>query len=208
MKKGCLLLIVFVLLIGCETIKMDRDIGAYGEIQSVFNQAEINDLRIILNFFDDVVCKSENVEKSNVLEAYEKYFKRMDETSTDMNVDIRIDGQRQQNLFQKIGSPTFNQIWTKSLQNSKKSVAFEAIELNSKGKYLKFLHEFGKNKPWVNAYYEKFNLSLSLSPSMIWDILRHHEKFDMTDERTKLVIAIHYLSLNELQKNIQKWQRI
>ncbi|MFK7905899.1 MAG: hypothetical protein AB8B69_12275 [Chitinophagales bacterium] len=197
MKKRTLWLMLFIVFLSsCESVKTDTGIGVYQEIQRIFNPSEINDLRVVVDFFDEIVCEVEGVEKNNVLEAYGKYFKRI-EMSTDTNVDIRINYQKQRALYQKIDSLTFNQIWKKKSSQSKITGKFEYIILNSKGKYVKFLHELGKSKPWVKDYVERFELAGDLLPSMVWYVLRHHEQFDMTDKRIRLLIAVHYLSLNE-----------
>lgn len=99
-----------LLLIGCKFKK--ADIGDYQEIQNLFHQDEINDLKKILNFFDKVVCESENLNQKNIKNCYNQYFKRMkDNEKITGNFEIQIPYQEQEKLLNNLSPNTFDQIW-------------------------------------------------------------------------------------------------
>ena len=73
--KSVFLFVIACLICSCEFSK--TDIGTYPEINSIFNQEEIKDLERILTFFNNTICKVENVQNQAVEVCYQKFFKRM-----------------------------------------------------------------------------------------------------------------------------------
>ena len=187
-----------LLLIGCKN-NSGKELASFRTITDIFDQLEIADLNIILNFFNDQICSIEN--KANIIECYQSFFERVELTNETGNFDLRISFQKQQEMYNQISEHTFNQIWIFNegrmlYLREEKSYIFETIEFNSYGKYLKFLKELGKKNKTIKGYYEDWITAGGMSPTVIGSVLSDYKHYDIRDLRIQLVIAIHYLTLN------------
>ena len=170
-------------------------------IKKTFNKSEIKDLQKIFDFFNSEICAS-NYEKLN--ECYLHYclgIKSQIEKTTDFNTNLNY--KKQENLYSKIHNNTFKEIWNyqKSLPINERKDTLKFLGLNYEGKYRKFLNEYGKENKEIESYAESFNVSAGLSPSMIAELSFNYESFNIYEMKTKLIIAIHYLTLND-----QNWR--
>jgi hypothetical protein len=77
-------------------------------------------------------------------------------------------------------------------------------------KYPKFLKELGKEYELIKNYSESLETSGGISPIMIGDILiiKKHHQYDLNDIRLQLVLAIHYLTLNDQYERKEKYYSI
>ena len=192
MKERLLIIIVFsVIISGCQsqssTLKSDKT------VHLVFGKEEIRDLEKILSFFDDLVCKQDSPATENVISCYRNLLNRMKNDATSGNVDVQISNNKIQQLLNQIGDGTFDQIWYLRGVDSNQS---DAIDINLEGKYFAFLDEVGKTNPKIRIYCEKLRNSGVVSPSMVSDILYDHEEYNIEEEKIRLIIAIHYLTIN------------
>lgn len=183
-------ILILLIIFGCKSEK--ESLRDYPEIQKIFTQAEINDLRLILEFFDNTVCESENVNKRNLAECYEKYFQRLSKEAETGYTDYRISEKEVEELFNQIDNSTFNQIWW-IIDNERT----ENILLNTQGQYFQFLKAFGKTNPKAKNYHEYLIMVGDISPNIVADIFLNYRDYDIDDERIRLLLAIHYLTLND-----------
>ena len=72
--------------------------------------------------------------------------------------------------------------------------------LNLDGKYFKFLQELAKEYERVDKYYvtQIGSVGSLLYPPAIAEILMKYEYYNLSDDRIRLLIAIHYIILNKL----------
>lgn len=121
--------------------------------------------------------------------------------------DTKISFEEQKQLYDHIDSTTFNEIWTfswkiRSTPNSRDTL--QSILWNHDGKYIRFLKEFSKDSDVVKNYYETYEKAGQISPLMISGLVIHFDKYDVSDIRMRLLIAIHYLTLNDDTKREEK----
>ncbi|MBK8627678.1 MAG: hypothetical protein IPN86_19590 [Saprospiraceae bacterium] len=74
--------------------------------------------------------------------------------------------------------------------------SIQSIHIN-KGKYLDYLEkEISQINPKTKLYIEKFSMAGDISPSIFADVVKNYGEYDIEDERIRLLIAIHYLTIN------------
>lgn len=71
------------------------------------------------------------------------------------------------------------------------------LDLRTDGKYAEFLKKLGKENEVVQEYYEELQASVGISPGMAAHLLMNPEDYDVNDVRVKLLVAIHYLTMND-----------
>jgi hypothetical protein len=202
MKIQTIVISLIIFVIGCQS--NPKSLEDYKDVNKIFEANEIEDLEKIVDFFNESICKSENLESTNVLNCYEQYFKRMRKAEETGNVEMRISYQEQEKLMKEINLNTFNQIWTYGKTWKKGSDTLEVVNIKYDSKYIKFLKEFGKGNIKAKNYVERFEAVGDISPSMFADVLINYKDYDVRDERIKLLIAIHYLTQNEQFKIREK----
>ena len=103
----------------------------------------------------------------------------------------------------------FNCIWVFGRSRIKwgEPDTLKHIEYRRDGKYMDFLKELGKEYEMVKNYREDFGLAGGISVSMSRDILMIKEdyQYDLNDVRLQLVIAIHYLTMNDKFERIERY---
>jgi hypothetical protein len=200
-----LLILTFILtLISCS--RTDEKLGDNQTVKSIFDNSEIQDLEKILTFFEHQICKTENISPDNALICYESFFSRMDKAEESGDIDIQIPFENQIELYNQIDTSTFNQLWTINWSwkfgalDSLKSITF-----NYKGKYARFLESFGTENKIIKDYYESFQAAGDISPNMVIRLLKMYKDYDTKDIRIRLLVAMHYLTMNDQYKRKEKY---
>jgi hypothetical protein len=192
-----LLYVLLLLLISCKVVSANNleRLKANQTITSVFNEAEINDLAKILDFFNKHIFGTQVLYGEDVVEQYQHFFERMQAE----NFRIGLPFQKQRELYSRIDIDTIIQIW----------LFYHYIETRTSemvrrldGKYLKFLAEFGKENEFFEGFEEVIRLAGDFSPTIFWSYLIEY-KPDVEDIRTQLVVAIEGLMLNH---NSNHWR--
>ena len=202
-----LLLLTFILtIVSCS--RTDEKLRDNQTIKSVFDNKEIRDLEKILTFFEYQICKIENINSDNVLICYESFFIRMDKAEESGDIDIQVPFENQMELYDKIDTSTFNQLWTFNWSwkfgspDSLKSITF-----NYEGKYVRFLESFGRENKIIKDYYDSFQAAGDISPNNVAKLLKMYKDYDIKDIRIRLLIAMHYLTMNDQYKRKEKYVR-
>jgi len=199
MKKLSYILIAFFLT-SCF-LERNYELSADNLINETFNKSEIKDLQHILDFFNNEICNS-NIENLN--ECYANYCLEI-KTQIEKNVffNTNLNFERQRKLYNKIHNNTFNEIWRfqKNFKGNKRKDTLKYLGFNYQGKYRKFLNEYGKENNAVKGYVKNYNVSADFGPPMIAEMSMNYESFRVNELKTKLVIAVHYLTLND-----QNWR--
>jgi hypothetical protein len=199
MKKIIYILIAFILT-NC-TFESKSDLSSDILIKKTFNKSEIKDLQKIFDFFNNEICSS-NEKKLN--ECYESYCLEIkSQIEKEFGFNANLDYEKQLKLFSEIQENTFKEIWSfeKSLPINERIDTLKYLGFNYQGKYRKFLNEYGRENNAVKHYVRSYNISADLGPSMIAELSMNYESFRINELKTKLVIAIHYLTLND-----QNWR--
>jgi len=173
-------------------------------ISETFNASEINDLQIILDFFNGQICDSKNRSYNSLNQCYEKYCLEIREQQKIENgFNSKIDFEQQLEMYKRLNSKSFDNIWQIDKSwNYKSSDTLQYLGLNYVGKYQNFLKKYGEENKVIFDYYDHFKAAGDISPSIIAGLIMNYELYDISDIRTKLVIAIHYLTLND-----QNWRK-
>ncbi|MDR2916350.1 MAG: hypothetical protein LBV74_16240 [Tannerella sp.] len=178
-------------------------------IIDIFDKSEIEDLTRILFFFNEQICPAKEVADGvNIQECYHDFFAHMLEKEKTGNFDIGISFQKQKEMYDQISESTFNQIWFfgESLRfNSPDAFSEKYIFFTNNGKYWKFLEEFGKENANIKKYFDTLYLTGDMSPTVVSNILYAFEWCDTEDVRIQLLIAIHYLTLNDQFERREKY---
>jgi len=196
--KKIIYIIITTILISC-TSSEKLELKSNKSISETFNESEIKDLQIILNFFNEQICDSKKLNNDSLNKCYEKYCS---EIKSEMNLkggfNPKIDYKKQLELYEKINKENFNKIWKigKSY-NLRTKENFKDLELNYNGKYLDFLKKYGEENKTIHSYYESIKNSGDISPSTSAILILNYKLFEPSDIRSKLIIAIHYLTLND-----------
>jgi hypothetical protein len=175
-------------------------------IKTVFNSSEINDLLKIQNFFDKSIGLADNKNQTDLIKVYTDFFKLNSEIEKAADLELPIDFKNQKVLYNQLDKTTFDDIWSigwSMKMNS--SDTLKNIELNRSGKYAGFLKSLGDKDSMVNKYYNSLELAGDISPSMISDLVKNYDNYDIKDPKIRLLIAIHYLTLNDKFERKEKF---
>ena len=212
--KKIFYIIVLLLLIGCKT-NNEKKLENNRTVTTIFDKSEIEDLRKILTFFNEQICDNENI-----IECYQRFLKRVAEQEKEYIIEINIPFQEQLKMYNQINENTFNQIWVfYEMRHRDYPDVLKYLNFNINGKYLKFLKEFGKENIIIENYLDRYRQlgGISMPYSSITKYLEDYdeqgirrvkdiyEDYDVEDERIQLVIAIHYLTLNDNFERIEKY---
>ena len=198
------LLIIFLLI--NFSVNSQEKLGGNITIKSVFNESEIQDLETILVFFDNKICETENINKSNISECYRSFFERMAEFEKTGIIEFRVPFEEQRNIYKIINQSTFDEIWIfgKSWK-PKTNQTFKSISYNLSGKYVEYLEELGKENKIIKNYIDTLLAAGDISPIMFANVLMGYKNYDITDIRVRLMIAIHYMTLNDQNERNEKY---
>lgn len=192
-----LILLILILNLSCKSQ------FSTPELKASFSADQIADLKKITDFFEKQICENEQTNFKNCFETilpdlinlgYEPIFER-------------VDFQKQRELYQSIGKDTFKEIWnfcisTNSQTNQKhQSLCARGID----GKYANFLLTIGKNNKLVKEYADRLIASGDFESSTLlqqW-IYTNKVSFDLENPNIKLIIAIHFLSINDQEKRTE-----
>ncbi len=166
-------------------------------IKKTFSETEIQDLQLIFNFFNESICL--NLEPLALTSCYKDFFKKMENWEQTGNFELNISFNKQLKMYSQISESTFQEIWTfgKSIYRESPQDTFRTVSINLNGKYLIFLKKTGRKDEVINQYYESIFAAGDLTPSLITGLLVNHRYYNIEDIRIKLIVAIHYLTLND-----------
>lgn len=174
------------------------------ELKNSFSSEQIADLNKIADFFKNQVCS--NID-SDFKTCYEQIPHEYLE-ATGNRFWMNINFEKQKELYKQISKSTYKEIWMfcKSTEY-KTGLETKSLCAVANGKYQKFLADLGKEKPRIAKYAERLNGSGDFNGSDIqyWEILKNKKYFDLNDPNIQLILAIHYLSLNDQQTRNEKW---
>ena len=198
------IIIAFFIFIGCSTIN-DDSFESNPTISNVFSKSEIKDLKTLMIYFNEQICVTQQIEITKISDCYQSFFKRMSQATSAGDINIKIPFDDQQNIYKKISKTTFEEIWDfgKSWKPNS-SDTLKHIHFKYDGKYMRFLEELGKDDKMIKYYLEAFKSAGDMSPSMVSPLLMNYENYNIEDIRIRLFVAIHYLTLNDKIKRIEK----
>ncbi|MFY7709405.1 hypothetical protein ACOSQB_02155 [Tenacibaculum sp. MEBiC07804] len=170
-------------------------------IKKIFSKNEIDDLQKVFDFFNNEICNSNNQKLNECYNNYCLEIRSQIEKNVVFNTGLNFE--KQKKLYEKLRNSTFKEIWSfqQSLPIRERKDTLKYLGLNYNGKYRKFLNESGNENKAIKNYAQAFNVNADLGPSMIAELGMNYKTFNTQDLKTKLIIAIHYLTLND-----QNWR--
>ncbi len=188
-------LLIFQSFVSCESKYSES------ELKANFSTEQQSDLNEIRQFFLNQVCESD----------FKLCYEQTNHDSlqaSGIGFWTKIDFKEQQKLYERISKSTFNEIWMicKSV-NYKTKEEKKSICANAIGKYQNYLSDLGKNNPRIAKYAERIEASGDFGGLDIsyWNVLTDKKHFDLNDPNIQLILAIHYLSMNDQQKRDENW---
>ena len=188
-----------MILISCTTSE-STELKSNKTISETFNKSEIKDLQIIFDFFNGQICDSKKLNNDLLNDCYEKYCSEIrEQQKTENGFNPKVNFEKQLEMYKKIDKSTFEKIWyfQQSWPHREQKDTLKYISFSPETKYFEFLEKYGKENKLVNYYSDSFKAAGDISPTMNASLIMQYELYDISDLRTKLIIAIHYLTLND-----------
>lgn len=165
-------------------------------LDTYFTPREIQDLNKIREFFRSEMCYGFDVDSKTCFENTPHEYL---ELSGNAFWTI-IDYEKQKKLYQEISKSTFDAIWKKypvTYFPSKESGVHLAA--NVEGRYLNFLKSLGTDNPEVTKYANHVEQTGGFDLVGPWypSILKDKKNYNLDDPNIQLMLAIHYLNLND-----------
>ena len=164
-------------------------------VKQYFNKYQKADLEKILAFFESQICEPDQTSPENIFDCYNNYLAQLAENSAFGNLDPKISLEEQDTLINNLHKVTYTSIWSDGKTNTS-ATPNGLFGLKYGDRYHRFLSALGKENEKIKQYEATFQKTGTITPSMIADVLVNYTEYDLTDLRVRLVIAIHYLTLN------------
>lgn len=203
MKKFqyCIMIIACLVIFSCKT----ENNYTSKEVRKVFNQQEIKDLKILVDYFESKI----KVDGKDMESCYKDWIMTL--ADEEINNDIQIFNYKELlELYKKIDSSTFNQIWLlgESFNRFGNKVYSKSNSPNLYGKYLEFLKEVGKERVNVAEHAEEI-LGMNDYDSILYLFFEFNEKEawivgDFADYNNKLIVTIHTLNYADMYYRKEK----
>ena len=204
--KKIIYIIISTILISCSTSE-NLELKSNKTISDTFNESEINDLQIIFDFFNGEICDSKKLNNESLNECYEKYcYEIREQRKIGFNFNSKIDFEKQLEMYKRIDQSTFKEIWYFQNRTDINSLDnFKYLEYSYLGKYKVFLKKYGEENKAIHNFYEGIEFEGGINPNTLGGLDMYYEYFDISDIRTKLVIAIQYLTFNDQLERKEKY---
>ena len=206
-----IVIVLLLILSGCS-YDTEKKLCNSLTVTDCFTHEEIKDLAKLLDFFNEQICVSSGMNKKEIIKCYDSFIERMWKETVEIGgVELKIPYFKQQEVYNQISDSLFNQIWI-FIKNRKRNETgtldtLRTIEYRIDGKYVKFLKELGKEYELAKNYSETLEIFYNISPSMYSDIfvIKEYYQYDLNDIRLQLVLAIHYLTMNDQYQRKEKF---
>jgi len=193
MRKTILLIfgVIFLQFIfSCETQY------SASELNNNFSKEQISDLNKITEFFKENVC-------TNINSDFKTCYRETNHDSlidSGYGMDLKINFDKQKELYKQISKSTFNEIWRFSEYTNLSGTKAKSIDLVSTGRYQKYLKDIGKTNKIIAKYAYKIEAVGTFMPQDIvyWEVLHDQKHFNLDDPNIQLILAIDYLTKNDI----------
>ena len=203
--KKLFLISMMIFALGC-TSQRQNDLLNDQTIKASFNTTEMNDLAKIQRFFDESIGFTEREKQENLEKVYTDFFLQNSDIEKESDFKLSINFNDQKELYDQLDKKTFDNIWEISRWSEWNSNdTLKRIQLNREGKYLQFLKTFGEQDSVINNYYNSLEIAGDISPTMIADLVKNYKNYNVNDPKIRLIIAIHYLTLNDQFERKEKY---
>jgi hypothetical protein len=222
MKTKILTIVATILLIfSCRETESNKL-----KLNKTFNASQTDQIIEMLGRFDKEICNLEGKQIDDLLACYQSFFLRMQKGIENGKFDIGISDDNQKMIMEALDEDLRKEFWVdgvstlnRTLKNASPNHYFlDTIQtiLITNGKFLEFLKsDVASISVKAKEYYDRYIEMGTMTPSLEADVITNYSDYDVTDERVRLLIAVHYLtknfnnnrrdsSYNELYKEIGK----
>ena len=175
------------------------------ELKDNFSTEQINDLERITDFFKNQLCL-------NKRSSFKKCYKKLPHEYLEAignPVWSNINFKKQKELYEQISKSTFDEIWgfSKAIYYNK-DVTLKSIGSVYNAKYQKYLIELGKRNEAIKVYANKVVMAGDFPSHYLHysNVIKQKKYYDLNDPNIQLILAIHYLSLNDNLQRTDKWE--
>lgn len=165
------------------------------ELRNNFSSQQINDLEKIVEFYKKQICLNESL---NFKVCYKKLPHEYME-AVGSPVWSNINFERQKELYGQISQSTFDEIWDLTYATYTDGSVLKAISSKYNGGYQKYLKDLGKRNDAIKEYAKEVIAAGDYAPAYLHysNIIKLKRYFDLNDPNVQLIMAIHFLSLND-----------
>lgn len=177
----------------CKTQDVDTSLSRN------FTTEEISDLNKIIAFFKSEICEDQEDDFGMCYRIIPYHHMEV----TGDGFWLKISFEEQKKLYEQISESTFNEIWSfcESTYFPSQTKAQDICAVTN-GKYQKYLSDLARSNPRIAEYLMRIQASGDFGNFDIRyeQVLKDKKHFDLDDRNIQLILAIHYLSLNDQLK--------
>ena len=177
---------------GCANTNQSLENDAI--ITAIFTNQEAKELQVILDFFIDEICTSEEIEQSEIASGFDRYMEELQAGVPYGVLDLDFNYKKQVELYDLSVS---KEIWRRDTVFNSMDEMRTQNSINLHGKYRAFLDKLGEDKPEIAEYYDHLLSAGTIGVRAQTMLLMFPEKFETNNVGVQLLIAIHYLTLFE-----------
>ncbi len=161
-----------------------------------FNKYQIKDLETVMAFFEEEICGTVPTSPEEAIACYKAFGKRLSEKGNFGELDLGLSLEKQEAILSSLRPVTYDAIWLDVIQTDED----DKFGLRYDGQYVNFLKNFSKENIAIKQYIDVFEQAGNITPSMIANVLLDYEQFGLEDQRGRLFLAIHYVTLNRMME--------
>ena len=174
------------------------------ELENHFTSIQISDLETITDFFNKQI--SQNGEESDFKTCFEEMLPKLVEDGW-LPILESIDFEQQKEMYSSISATTFNKIWGfGKTWKFGDEVAYRSVGV-ANSKYILFLRDVGKNYQYIKEYVDGIESRGGIADmgSLQLHIYLNPNNLNLDDPNIQIIIAVHFLTMNDSQKRVEKW---
>ena len=168
------------------------------ELEAHFSKGEMADLSKIVDFFNQQLCQDQD--KPQFESCFKNHLHLLLESTNNPLLQL-IDFKEQEGLYNTISKSTFDAICLiKQRKTPDPEISYKTNNLNLDGPYFNFLKALGLKNNLVLEYTEYLRYAGGVENYGILesDIFRKKEGLNFKDPNMQLLIAVHYLTANDM----------
>lgn len=192
------LLLVFLFIGSANITYCQNQIANDRIFRRTFSKTELEDLQLLFDFFNQTICDSNEV----LEDCYQAYFIRLNEAAEEGVMYLHIPFEEQQEVYKKLSDSTFREIWVfgEAWFQETPDHILRTIYFNANGDFMRFLKKASRKDAFINVCYESAKLTGMPGATVVAEIYRNNNMFDIEDVKVKFVIAVMNLTLNDQYK--------
>lgn len=165
--------------------------------KKIFTRTELEGIGQMIHFVDSIVSAKTGHTDINV--SYRAYI---DKLSADVfsggNFTPLLNDTSKFKFLETIDNEAFSAIWRKNTAYlAWSSQPIKILDLNSAGKYMKYLQEIGESDEQYAKIYEEINRSGDFSPPIVVGFLKNQHELDFTLYKHRLWATAFLLNIAE-----------